>query len=172
MNRLLIVPAGCCLVAFAALWASLGGAAGKESRSGALAAAGDNASTAAATKYSRSPALPAGSQALALEEVEQSLTALTGEYMRPWRQHETSPRYLLSRAAPRQIPSISAEVELAAGTNAPSEGLAVGTIFVSRGTHFETFPCAVDRYSGHTRLFAGGQWLTASQWVAQAPLPN
>ena len=168
MNRMLIIPAGCCLVAFAALWASLNGAAGKESRSGALAAARENVSATIATR----PSLSTKTKPLALEEVEQSLTALTGEYLRPWRQRETSPRYLYSRVAPQPIPSISAEVELAAGANSQADGMAVAAIVIKTGLRAETIPCVVDRHTRQVRVFAGGEWLTEAQWLSQAPLPN
>lgn len=168
MNRMLIIPAGCCLVAFAALWASLSGAAGKESRSGALAAARQNVNVAIATR----PLLSAVTKPLALEEVEQSLTALTGEYLRPWRQQASSPRYLYSRVAPQPIPSISAEVELATGANSQADGMAVAAIVVKTGRQSETMPCVVDRFTRQVRVFAGGQWLTEAQWLSQAPLPN
>lgn len=172
MNRLLFIPAGCCLVAFAALWTGLSGAAGKESRGGLSAAARDNVVATAATKPSQPAVLPANSKPLALEEAEQSLTALTGEYLRPWRQRETSPRYLYSRVAPRPIPSISAEVELAAGANTQSEGMAVATIVIKTGSQSETIPCVVDRVTRHVRVFAGGKWLTEAEWLSRAPLPN
>ena len=153
MNRWLVIPAGCCLVAFIALWTGLGGAASKGF------SARDSVKAAAVTRES-----------LALEEVKQSLTALTGEYLRPWRQRETSPRHLFSRAAPRPIPSISAEV-LFAGTDVQSEGLAVAAIVIT-GPYPETVPCVVDRSTGRVRLFAGGQWLTEAEWLGQAQMPN
>jgi len=172
MNRLLMIPAGCCLVAFAALWAGLGGAAGRESSGGFVAASRETARAATATSYSLAGGLPAGNKPLALDDVEQSLTALTGEYIRPWRQRETSPRYLYSRVAPRPIPSISAEVEMTAGTNLPSDSMAVAAVVIKTGLQSETMPCVVDRFTRQVRVFAGGRWLTEAQWLSQAPLPN
>jgi hypothetical protein len=166
MNRMLIIPAGCCLVLFVALWAGLSGAADKESR--VLTTARENVSAAAATK----PTLPATTEPLALEEVEQSLTALTGEYLRPWRQQETSPRYLYSRVAPRPILSISADVEWTASANSPTDGAVVAAIVIKTGMRSETLPCVVDRVTRKVRVFVGGKWLTEAEWLSQAPLPN
>jgi hypothetical protein len=168
---MLIVPAGCCLVAFAVLWAGLGGAAVRESSDSQIATR-DNLGAAKASPYSRSQALAEGNQSLALDEVERSLAALSGEYIRPWRQRETSPRHLYSRASPRPIPTMSAEVEMTADEDVQAEGMAVATLVIKTGTRVETVPCVVDRFTRRVRIFAGGQWLTETQWLAQAPLPR
>jgi hypothetical protein len=114
---------------------------------------------------SRSDATPS------IDKVEQRLAALTGDYIRPWKQLESSSHRRFSRAAVRDVPPIYAKVELAAHSAGGTEGLVVATIAISKGGETETVPCVVDRTTNQVRLFAGEQWLTEDQWLSQAPRP-
>jgi len=177
MNRSLVIPAGCCLFAFAALLTALHGVAGRENaaetaRFDASERREDRGTMPATSAHPLPEAASAkGNLLLSRKEAEQVLTKLSGEYLRPWRQWETSPRHLYSRAAPRPIPTISAKIEMSslAGQN---DSFLVATIAVSAGERSWSVPCVVDRMTKKVRLFAGGQWLTADEWLKQAPLPG
>lgn len=162
MNRFLIHSAAGCLFAFAGLWAGLHGATGREAA----------AKTAVApprayevVSISRGDGIPS------VNKVEQRLAALTGEYIRPWRQWESSPHRTYSRAMVREVPPIYATVELAAHSAGGTEGLVVATIAIRKGVEVETVPCVVDRTTNQVRLFAGDNWLTEEQWLSLAPRP-
>lgn len=110
MNRSLAIPAACCLFAFLALWLGLSGASGRDANRVSV----PTKSLAAATLRGHA-AVPReksdGVRLIPLSEVERSLAALSGEYIRPWKQQESSPRYLYSRVAPRPVPAISVDVQ-------------------------------------------------------------
>jgi hypothetical protein len=179
MNRSLTIPAGCCLFAFAALLAALQGTVGRETAAESAPLAtpirrGDREKTMPPTvANSASKASQAnGDLLLSNEEAEQVLTKLAGEYLRPWRQWETSPRHLYSRVAPRPIPTISAKIEMSTGVMSQSDGFLVATIVVSTGARSEPIPCVVDRVTKQVRLFSEGQWITEDAWLKKAPLPR
>jgi hypothetical protein len=109
--------------------------------------------------------------ALVAREAEQKLQALTAQYLQPWRDWESSPHRLISRAAPRPVPSISEHIELA-GSSAQPAGCCLATITITIGDQAEQTPCIVDRRSGEVRLFAGGKWLGEDEWLKQAPLTS
>lgn len=166
MNRSLVVPAGC-LCAFAALLAVLPGGDGRESAADSVLRG--EVSTRAALDL----AVPIGGQDLLPHaEAERMLTKLSGEYLRPWRQWENSPQRLYSRAAPRPIPSMSAEVALSAGETLESDSFVLATIDIRTGERLERVPCVVDRATRQVQLFAGGQWVSSDQWLETAPVPH
>src|SRR5690349_11644607 len=74
---------------------------------------------------------------LSFAEAEEQLTKLTGEYLRPWREYEKSPRRLYSRIAPSPIPSISASIELATTAEErktmQTDNLLVATVVIKTG---------------------------------------
>jgi hypothetical protein len=110
---------------------------------------------------------------LSPDEAHERLTALTGEYLRPWKQWESSPRRLYSRIAPRPIPSLSAEVEMTASAPEPQESFVLAVIKVTRqGDEPQQVPCIVDRTTRQVRLFTDGRWLTSEEWLKQAPTPS
>lgn len=176
MNRSLVISAGCSLFAFATLLALLYGAAGREiaaepAKLGVRWPGGDRGTLLSPRTDSESGAPPANAKMLSAEEAEEVLTTLTGEYLRPWRQWETSPRHFYSRAAPRPIPTIYAEIEISPDATGQSDSYLVATIAVSTGAQTQTVPCVINRITEQVRLFADGQWLTEDEWLKQAPLP-
>jgi len=163
MNRSLVIPAVCCLGAFAALMATLHGVNGRE-------AAAEFIPLDASVR--RADASKANSELLlSTEEAEQALTSLVGEYLRPWRQWETSPHRLYSRVAPRPIPTILAKVEMSPSPNCKSDNFLVAKIDVSTGGKSQLTPCVIDRTTKEVLLFAEGQWLAEDEWLTKAPLP-
>ena len=172
MNRLLIIPAGCCLLTFAALLTALHGAGGRETAAEPTRS-GRRGTIPSARAPSASEAANANRDVLlSSQEAEQVLTKLAGEYLRPWRQWETSPRHLYSRAAPGPIPTISATVKMSPDATGPSDSFLVATISVTTGKQSQAVPCVVDRVTKQVRFFADGQWLTADEWVKKGPLPR
>jgi hypothetical protein len=109
---------------------------------------------------------------LSVEEAEQVLTALAGEYMRPWREWEASPHRMYSRVAPRPIPTIYASVEMSPGATGPRDSFLVGTIAVGTEAPLQPAPCVVDRLTAQVRVFADGQWLDEEEWLRKAPTPK
>jgi hypothetical protein len=165
MNRKLIVPAAGCLVAFLALLAALHGASGRESAGKPRA---DDGTIAA----SLSENSPDDRDLMSVDAAEQVLTSLSGEYLRPWRNFESSPRHLYSRAAPRSIPTILANVELPRQSVAAGDSLLVATITVTAGDHSEKTPCVIDRLTKRVRLFSEGEWIASEEWLKKAPVPS
>jgi len=182
MNRWLSIPAGCCFVAFGVLYAVLYGAGGDSSanlRRPTPAVGGENARTPAAS----GPLAPRDGRMLSIAEAERRLVSLRDDWLRPWRQWESSPHRLYSRAAPRPIPSMSAEIQLATESLGESDGCLVGVISVHRGSETSSMPgyggrsetssipCVVDRLTGRVRFFHDGRWLTDDEWLTKAPTP-
>jgi len=175
MNRWLFVPAGCCLLAYAALFAAIHSRANGETVAGPVRSEADlrGGETAPFLSASLAPLAAAGedSTLLSVDEAEQLLTKLSGEFMQPWRQWEASPHRLYSRAAPRPIPSISAKIQLVERESNQRDGVLLATITVRTGEHSQSIPCAVDRITKRARLFSNGEWLTAKEWLMTAPSP-
>jgi hypothetical protein len=177
MNRSLWIPAVCCSVAFAALLVVLHAVAGRnkpaESRhTVALPTVGNPKVPDSTLVHVASQGTPAAAESLrSVKECEQLLTALTGEYLRPWRRLESSPQRLYSRAAPRPIPTISADVEIWLAGFQPTDSFVVATISISKGTELESVPCVINRHNGQTQFFAQGRWLLEDEWLKLAPLP-
>lgn len=159
MNRLLLVPAVGCIAAFALVAAGLYRAEGREKK------------TSAVTYTSLARQELHVETALAPREAEQKLQTLTAQYLQPWRNWETSPHRLMSRAMPRPVPSISERIELV-DSAAQLEGSYLATITITIGDQAEQTPCVVDRRSGEVRLFASGKWLAEDEWLTLAPLPH
>jgi hypothetical protein len=177
MNRSLMIPAGCCLLAFAALLATFHRVAGEGpgSELAQFIALGHRIDL-GSSPSSRASAPPAvfgagGNPPLSMEEAEQVLTALAGEYIRPWKQWEASPHRLYSRAAPRPIPTITAAVEISPGAAGNSNSFLVATITVDKASQPEQTPCVIDRGTREALFFAEGQWLTQDEWLKKAPRP-
>ena len=168
MNRSLVIPAVGCLFAFAALLAILHGAAGREAAAEPVSL--DHSPRSLAASKARL-ANDSRNELLSTTEAEQRLATLAGEYLRPWRQWETSPRHLYSRVAPRPIPSISAEVAMSPGETGESGSFLLATIAVRTGAQSQPIPCVVDRATKQVRLFSAGQWLSEAEWLKQAPSP-
>jgi hypothetical protein len=108
---------------------------------------------------------------LSTEQAEHVLTALSGEFVRPWRQWESSPTRLYSRAMPRPLPSLSTEIQWAQDATSPSDSFLLASITVTKGPQTQAIPCVVNRVTQEVCLFANGHWLTAADWLKQAPNP-
>jgi hypothetical protein len=169
MNRSVTIPAVCSLAAFVGLLAVLYGAPTNDptvSRSRSSAAIVHPVAT------SGIPREPARSL-LSPDQARERLTALSGEYLRPWKEWENSPRRLYSRVAPRPIPSLSAEVEMTASSTKSQESFVLAVITITRqGDEPKQIPCLIDRATSQIRLFAAGQWLTGEEWLQRAPTPS
>ena len=183
MNRWLSVPAVLCVVAFGVVYAHLYGAFGGESatnlRQPNSAGLGEDVPI--------SPAAPRDAahegNLMSIAEAERTLTSVRDRWLRPWRQLESSPHRLYSRAMPRPVPSLSAEIQLASESLGESDGCLVGVISVHRGSETSSMPgyggrsetssipCVVDRLTSRVRFFHDGRWLTEEQWLATAPVP-
>jgi hypothetical protein len=163
MNRSLWIPAICYLFVFAALTATLHGVAERD-------AAGEFVPREAAERRVATSS-PNGEVLLSPEDAEKLLTALVGEYVRPWRKWEASPHRLYSRVAPRPIPTIVAKVEMSPCTACSSDKFLVAKIDVSFGGESKATPCVVDRTTSKVLLFADGQWLAQEEWLKNSPLP-
>jgi len=162
MNRLLAIPAACCLVAYAALAATTHGPS-KEP-------------VPAIDLNSAANAVPVAKEGcntlLSVTEAQALVVSLAGEYQRPWQQWQSSPHRLYSRAAPRPVPSISAEIQWASAPANPRDGLLLASIVIRAGKVSQTVPCVIDRTSGEATFFASGQWQTSDEWLKSAPLPQ
>jgi hypothetical protein len=180
MNRSLLIPAICCAFGFVALLAILHQAAGREA---ATDSAGQIARSSRVDSETLRPApayLPSASAAakrsedsllMSANDAERKLTALSGEYLRPWRKWETSPNRLYSRAAARPIPSIAAEVAMSPSDTGAGDAFLLATIVVRTGKQSQSVPCVVDRTSKQVCLFSDGQWLREDEWLKKAPRP-
>ena len=178
MNRSLVISAGCSLLAFFALVAVFHGAVGRATFAEGTqlrdpGRRGDHGTLPFTLDCSASHTPHADDNfLLSIEDAEQSLTALVDEYLRPWRQWETSPRRLYSRAAPRPIPTMYANIAISPSTLGQSDSFLVATIAVGTEAHPQVVPCVVDRITKRVGFFVEGHWLTEDEWLKSAPLPH
>jgi len=98
------------------------------------------------------------------------LESYIASYSKPWQDYAQSPHHLMSRVAPRPIPSLHARIEWASAIETDNQLLA--TIRISRGLETTAAPCVIDRASKQVRIFANDQWLSAEDWVKTAPQPK
>jgi hypothetical protein len=195
MNRWLSIPAVCCVVAFGVVYVFMYGALHGESannlrRPAPATRGGDAAPSSPAVR----PAT-AGEGLMSIDDAERALASLRDQWLRPWRQWESSPHRLYSRAAPRPIPSMSAEIQLASASLSESDVCLVGVISVHKGlpagpyglpggrggmpgaympgagSETSSIPCVVDRLTSRVRFFHDGHWLNEEEWLATAPQP-
>jgi hypothetical protein len=178
MNRSLVVSAGCSLLTFLALVAVFHGAIGRKSfaestqlhaplRRGDHGALPFKRDFPAENAPHANDALP-----LSIENAEQSLKAIVDEYLLAWREWETSPRRLYSRAAPRPIPTMYANIAMSPSTLGESDGFLVAAITVGTAAHPQVVPCVVDRSTNRCGFFVDGHWLTEDEWLKSALLPH
>ena len=178
MNRSLVISAGCSLLAFATLVSVFHGTLDRatfaeSTQSCAPWRRGDHGTLPFTPDWSASHNAREDDDALlSIEDAEQSLTALLNEYLRPWRQWETSPHRLYSRAAPRPIPTRYASIAMSPGTLAQSDNFLVASIAVGTEAHQQLVPCVVDRINKRVGFFVEGNWLTEDEWLKSAPLPH
>jgi hypothetical protein len=174
MNRALILPAGVCLIAFAALLATVGPygrASTAATKLGAARRLADRGSI--STQAGAAFKVPNASDVLPLSDSDARKLVSThaDEYLRPWRQWETSPHRWYSRAAPRPIPTINVEIVMAPVTKGQSNSFLLGTIAIIMGARSQPVPCIVDRTTRRAWMSVDGQWLTEDEWLKKAPVP-
>jgi hypothetical protein len=168
MNRALIIPAGFCLVAFVTMLAALHGANDRQTVA---------VSTTPGTVGQYSDRLPIptpnahSARPMSEAESRERVAALADQYLRPWRQWESSPRHLYSRAAPRPIPTITAEIAMVPTAKGQSDGFLLGKITITIGARPQAVPVIVDRMKRRAWMCADGQWLAEEVWLKNAPLP-
>ncbi|MEX2318047.1 MAG: hypothetical protein WD669_12895 [Pirellulales bacterium] len=160
MNRALILPAGCCLVAFAALLATLSRATGQQSRPST-----EVASASVVPKASRASQVSDG-------EAHELLSALADKYVGPWRQWEASPSRMYSRVGPRPISPVSTQILVASHAKGQSDSFLLATIAVKIGAQSKPVPCVVDRLTKRVWLSVDGEWLDEAEWLKMAPSPQ
>lgn len=176
MNRALILPAGFCLIAFAALLATVGpygrASTAAATKPGAVHRLADRGST-PITQAGAAFDVPNASDTRPLSDSEarKLVSTLADEYLRPWRQWETSPHRMYSRAGPRLIPTMHVEIVMAPVTKGQGNGFLLGTIAVITGARSQPVPCVVDRTTKRVWMSVDGQWLTEDEWLKKAPVP-
>jgi hypothetical protein len=173
MNRLLAVPAGCCLAGFVVLLVTLHVATGRETATEAARSrvvATDLGRELAPPPPSNYRSAPQSDQRLSAADAEPLLTALSGEYIGPWKKWAESPQRLYSRIAVSPIPSISAEVALSPNV-AEDDAFLLASIGITTGPKKEAVPCVVDRTTRQVRLFVEDKWVAGEEWLKQAPQP-
>jgi hypothetical protein len=161
MNRALVIPAIGCALAFSALLAGF-----RATQTQALAVSptpSDTSAPIAAASISASR--------MSSDDAEQMLTALTGEYLRPWKRWENAREYNYSRASVGPVPTMESRVQLQPLASKQSDACLLATITLTAGKQSQTVPCVVDRDSRRVSFFADGKWLTREEWVQQAPIP-
>lgn len=112
----------------------------------------------------RSPARLTQKQAKAM------LEAAAASYTKPWQDYANSPHHMMSRVAPRPIPSLNTRIEWASSSEA--DGLLLATIRITKGLETTAAPCVIDCEKKQVRIFANDQWLSAEDWVKNAPQPR
>src|SRR5262245_47608737 len=150
MNRAIVIPAGCCLVALAVLLASLHGGSIRSSvtasaNRGVMWQAADS-ETIRALRPSDVPIL-SKIPPISDEEARGRLSDLVDLYSRPWREWENSPHNLYTRAGPRAIPPISAEFVIDRDATTQDDNLLLAAITITVGTRSQHVPCVVDLQS-------------------------
>lgn len=163
MNRALWIPGVVCGVAFLGVMSLLSGARGRDAVKASRLGIAEAPTLAARDNYVSTGGLFRDHDALTI------LRGLANEYLRPWREWEKSPYRMFSRVAPRPLPSMSAEVQLASGLAPKDADYALGTIAIRQEESTETIPCVVDRTTNRVQLFVGGHWLTEGDWLKSAP---
>lgn len=155
MNRLLIIPAGCCLVAYAALFATLQGTYAETPTAAARSPSQSaTASVPSATTTSR----------LTQAEAEKVLEDLKDNVLRSRRAWEESPRRAMSRARIQPKTNEPSSTEYALAASQPGEHQWLGTILVRSGPRTQTYPCVIDKVTKKVAVF-GGQWISAEAWL-------
>lgn len=115
------------------------------------------------------PTLPAGP--LNPQQAKTLLESITASYTKPWQEYAESPHHMMSRVAPRPVPSLHTRIEWASSSE-PDNKLMLATIRISKGLETTAAPCVIDRQTKQVKIFANDQWQTADEWVKTAPKPN
>ena len=160
MKRQLMVPAACCAIAFASLYATLNIAKSVE----------DDSKTPGCT-LNASSILPTSPATTA--EAELALSSLRDTYVQRWRTWEESRYQVLSRAAPRQLAPTDVDFLVSPQSTAPNDSCLLAAFSIQQRGQTHKIPCVVDAATKQIRLFHDGNWLTEDQWLSTAPaLPN
>ncbi len=174
MHLKVTIPAAVSLAAFLGTMMFLNQSDGQQpDESAARAALPSNASSSIAENGSSTespkPAYPAGP--LNAKQAKTLLESITASYTKPWQDYAESPHHMMSRVAPRPVPSLHTRIEWASSSE-PDNKLMLATIRISKGLETTAAPCVIDRETKQVRIFANDQWQTADEWVKTAPKPN
>lgn len=183
MNRSLAIPAGVTLVAFVVVASMFHKAAGRDAVGGEAIPQAASVEVPAAfppTVFPDAASLSQETEALAFGQepllsvpaAKEHLSTLTAQYLGPWRQWQSSPRFLYSRVAPRPVPSVSEKIDIFAGNLSEADSLVLATIEIKTGEETQAIPCVIDRHTQKAWFYNGNRWLNEAAWLAQAPLPN
>ena len=162
MNRLLLVPAVVCLLAFVSLYAVLNRAAGVEGDATKILADAPSAAT------------PLGTSLVSVNEAERVLGSLRDKYLQRCRDWDNSPHRSMSRIAQRRYTPSCAEVVMSPKSTGERDSILLATISMQWQKQSQTkIPCVVDSTTKQVRLFHEGQWLSGDEWLNTLPLmPN
>lgn len=158
MNRLLLVPAFVCLLAFVSLYTVLNRAVGVE---------GDATRTLADTP---SALTPLDTTLASVNEAERVLGLLRDKYLQRCRDWDNSPHRMMSRIAQRRVTPSCAEVVMSPKSTGERDSILLATISMQWQKQIQTkIPCVVDATTKQVRLFHDGQWLTDDEWLKTVP---
>ncbi len=156
MNLKLTLPALASLAAFLGTMLVLNQSGGQQPDEANARAAIMASATNVPPEDSSGPTTPAKiSGRLNQTQAKALLEGYTVSYTKPWQDYAQSPHHLMSRVAPRPIPSFHARIEWASAIETDNQLLA--TIRISRGLETTAAPCVIDRASKQVRMFANDQ---------------
>lgn len=171
MNRKLTIPAICSLLAFLGTLLALNHSGGQQPDESTAHVA---LTTSATSGPRLDPPNAAGpvSPAPRMNQIQAKamLESFTASYTKPWQDYAQSPHHMMSRVAPRPIPSLNTRIEWASSSEA--DGLMLATIRISKGLESTAAPCVIDCAKKQVRIFANDQWLSGEDWVKTAPQPT
>ena len=154
MNRALVIPALGCALTFTGLFALL--------------------HRAPASGEAPPQATPQAPAEAATTDVRATLESLAAEFVRPWQAYRQAPSSRFARTiVTREVPSITAAVEIAAGDAALPGTPVLASIHVTIiGVSTTSTPCIIDAETKEVRLFAAGRWQRPEDWMKTAPNPR
>ncbi len=153
MNRLVLIPAVCCTIAFGAFYFA---------QSGMHGPIGDTASAAPVSSVDFGPTgVPAS-------DAERLVRALGDQYQERYQSWAKSPHKIISRAGPTYQPPIQLEIEMSPQPPKHESNLATATISIRQDMTIQVVPCVVDAATQEIRLFQSGRWIPAQQWLDSA----
>jgi hypothetical protein len=177
MNLKITLPAIASLAAFLATMLVLNQSDGQQPQEAAARLA--TASSSALIGSAASPALDSSSESpspaaairaparLTQKQAKAMLETMTASYTKPWQEYSNSPHHMMSRVAPRPVPSLNTHIEWASSSEA--DGLLLATIRITKGLETTAAPCVIDCEKKQVRIFANDQWLSGEDWVKTAP---
>ena len=174
MNLKITIPAVVSLAAFLGTMIFLNQSDGQqpdESAARAALKASVPPATAESGSNSEAPKVMYPAGPLNAKQAKTLLESITASYTKPWQDYAESPHHMMSRVAPRPVPSLNTRIEWASSSE-PDNKLMLATIRISKGLETTSAPCVIDRQTKQVRIFANDQWQSADEWVKTAPKPN